>query len=67
MARKNAKTPPGIPKGYEAGSKQFKITTEQSFYPKMKQPRAIKSGSKPKPYVQPVRITNPGALKPKKR
>jgi len=68
MGRKNTKTPPGIPKGYEAGSKQFKITTEQSFYPKMK-PLPVSRGkpSKVKPYVQLVKVTNPGALKSKKR
>ena len=56
-----------VPKGYEAGMPNIKVTHETNYYPKMKSMPVGKRPTKSKPYVQLVKVTNPGALKSKKR
>ena len=50
------KNPSGIPADYEPSDKQYKLTTEQYYYKKLKPMKG--KLAKAKPYVQDVRIVS---------
>lgn len=62
---------PKIPKGYEGGEVLYELTTKQTFYPKIKLPKAGKTKEfKPKPmkvFVSNVVKTTTTGKRPKKK
>ena len=62
MALRKTKSPK-IPKGFEPSYTTYELITKTSYDRPYKAPKMTKASKQPKAYVQPVRITNPGALK----